>query len=49
MLRVNFSCDPELYQATRQAANAHREENVSRVIRRWLRAGAAAEGIRIDG
>jgi hypothetical protein len=48
MVRFQLCCDPTLLAAAEQFA-AESELNVSRVMRRWMRVGAAAEGVAIDG
>ena len=44
-----FKCDQRLAEAIRSLAVEEQHESSSRVIRRWMRTGAAAEGIALYG
>lgn len=48
MVRFQVCIDPPLLAAAEHHAASLPEENISRVMRRWLRLGAAAEGVAID-
>lgn len=44
-ITLAFTCDPYLRDAMRNALGE--DESMSRLIRRWLKAGAAAEGVHL--
>lgn len=45
--RVTFVCDARLAETVQSLAIEEKHDSVSRVIRRLLRVGAEAEGIRV--
>jgi hypothetical protein len=47
--RIAFLCDHALAETIHCRAAEEKHESASRVIRRWLRAGAKSEGVNIYG
>ena len=46
-VKLTITCDPHIVDAMRNAVGE--DETVSRLVRRWLKAGAAAEGVHLGG